>query len=236
MSSHKFSETQFSFCYVFEIIKKYNKKLVPLFPTLRQEKTLGYDAVIGGSLFLQFKIPKFMKKEKKYQISLQNNKQFEILYKLKSNKPANKVFYVAPEFHELKEMNSFYLNKTIEQNSAHFSLENFPYPLTGKSHKLKYQYCTLATTQGNIPLTNISNNPTGTYGILNSNPVSINMVHNALSDSDKRDEMRLIEKAKFLLTNVIPEVDKSEFEIDDPVDKLFSILLVKYNTVWIPIR
>jgi hypothetical protein len=79
MSICEFSETQFSFSYVFEILKKY-EKLIPLFPTLREEKKVGYDVQVGSSLFLQFKRPeRYFKKENRYAISLKNKGNYSPL-------------------------------------------------------------------------------------------------------------------------------------------------------------
>jgi hypothetical protein len=229
----KFSETQFSFCYVFEILKKY-PKLMPIFPTLREEKYLGYDVKIGGSLFLQFKRPKYLANNK-YQIKLARD-QFQILYNLKLNKPANKVFYVAPIFHTLQDMRNFYVTGKIEENSAHFPLENFPASFSAKSHLLNYEHDASVSAQPNsIPLTINGSMPKGTYGVLNSEPVSVNTEHRVITEQDARDPMKLSEKTDFLLKEVIPENVSNKYEYDNEVDKLYSILLVEYNILWIPI-
>lgn len=230
----KFSETQFSFCYVFEILKKY-PKLMPIFPTLREEKHLGYDADIGGSLFLQFKRPKSLANNK-YQIKLTRD-QFQILYNLKFNKPANKVFYVAPIFHALQDMRNFYINGKIEENSAHFPLENFPASLTGKVHRLHYEYSApqLSGSKNSIPLTVNGSVPKGTYGELNSEPVSVITEHKIISESDFRDVMTLTQKANYLLREVIPQNISNKYEYRNEVDKLYSILIAEYNILWIPI-
>jgi hypothetical protein len=235
MTACGFSETQFSFCYVFEILSKYPGKLVPLFPTTNQENKRGYDVNIGGSLFLQFKRPRYLKSENKYQIDIKNEKQFKLLYKLKSGKPANKVFYVAPIFHKLREMKRLYLSKEIEKSSALFPLEQFPPPSNAKYHKLKYEYSAQANKSFVVPITDQGFQPKGTYGVLNSDPISIETRHAVFSESDKRDVMTLDEKAKFLLNNVIPQEVARNFEIDNVVDRLFSILLVQYNILWLPI-
>lgn len=207
---------------------------MPLFPTTNQEKKLGYDVNIGGSLFLQFKRPSYLKSEKIYQISLKNEEQFKILYNLKLNKPANKVFYAAPIFYKLRDFKNFYLNKTIEENSALFPLEGFTPPPNNGYHKLKYEYH-ISNVNQSVPLTNLDAQPKGTYGILNSDPISIETLHNIFSESDKRDVMPLVEKADFLIKNVIPRSVELDFEIENSVDRLFSILLVRYNILWIPI-
>lgn len=208
---------------------------MPLFPTTNQEKTLGYDVDIGGSLFLQFKRPRYLKSKKIYKISIENQEQFRILYNLKQNKPTNKVFYAAPIFHEITEMRKFYLSKTIENNSALFPLELFPFPKDDGHHELSYEYHMPNVNPSSVPLTNLNAQPKGTYGILNSDPISIETLHSVISASDNRDVMPLVKKAEFLIEQVIPRNAAREFEIESPVDRLFAILLVKYNILWIPI-
>lgn len=207
---------------------------MPIFSTLREEKHLGYDVEIGGSLFLQFKRPKSLANNK-YQIKLVRH-QFQVLYNLKLNKPANKVFYVAPIFHTLKDMRGFYINGTIEENSAHFLLEKFPSSLSAKSHILNYEHDASVSGHSNsVPLTINGSTPKGTYGVLNSKPVSINTEHRVITEQDYRDPMALSEKANFLLREVIPANVSNKYEYENEVDKLYSILIAEYNILWIPI-
>lgn len=68
----EFSETQFMFSFVHELLNKQQvsslKWFVPMFPTQHAEKKLGYDFKINNpvyAIFIQFKVP-----EKKYQQEL----------------------------------------------------------------------------------------------------------------------------------------------------------------------
>jgi hypothetical protein len=87
-------------------------------------------------LFLQFKIPVYLK-DNKYQIKINTkDNQFQLLKKLK--RPANLVYYAAPKFHESERMQEFYLTDKIENNSILFSVDQFPDD--GEYHRLKYEY------------------------------------------------------------------------------------------------
>lgn len=241
MANCEFSETQFAFCYVNEMLNRYPHILMPIFPTLRQERKLGWDVridddtEIDGSLFIQFKRPKFLSRTKKYKITITKH-QFDILYILKKDKPANNVFYVAPIFHTLDEMKDHHINNEIEKNTAHFPLENFPSSLTKNHHGLTYEYDSMSDIN-TIPLTSGGSIPTDTYGIINSEPISIENKHCIDFDSIKPDRMKLIKKSQYLLNNVIPGNVVDAFDkIESPVEQLFSILLVRYNILWIPIK
>jgi hypothetical protein len=235
-SAKRFSETQFSFCYVQEFLQKQSKIIMPIFPTLRAEKKLGYDVKIGRSLFLQFKRPS-IRANNVYQIEISLN-QFNILYKLKHNKPYNKVFYVAPLFHTNSDMRKFYVAGEIENNSAHFALENFPPKLNKSIHRLNYEYGRFGSAPlSTIPLTIHGSKPKGTFGVLNSDPICIDVEYGIFEKEFQADPnpMKLIEKANYLLANVIPESVRQKYDIVDPVHKLYSILISYYNILWIPI-
>ncbi|MBI2792322.1 MAG: hypothetical protein HYX61_10205 [Gammaproteobacteria bacterium] len=218
----EFSETQFAFCYVFELINNNPERFVmPWFPNTVQEgrEGGGYDVNINGSLFLQFKIPEYLKTKQKYKIKIDtNHKQYVLLKELK--RPANLVYYCAPKFHEEYKIRELYNDKMIGENSVLFPIEEFPND--GEYHKLKYEYIS---------------GENHTYGVLSSDPKKISSVSDVFSGNFKPDRMSLNQKANFVLNNIVSKIEHipNVKQIND-VDWLFSLLLLHYNILWIPIK
>lgn len=215
-----FSETQFAFCFTFEILQKYfPREIVPHFPNTVEEGRSGggYDVSIDGSLFLQFKVPVYLKKGK-YKIKIHTeDEQFRLLKEL--NRPANLVYYSAPKFHTREDIENFYIKKQIENNSALFSIKNFPED--GAYHNLKYEY----------------KDDNHSYGILSSEPKEIETLSNIFSIPYHPYQMLLSEKADFLL-EIIKKFDYNlcDSKVDNNIDRVFSILLNRYNILWIPLK
>jgi hypothetical protein len=111
----------------------------PVFPSLIEEGRTGggYDLKLnrhGIPLFIQFKLSEYMKGRSNtpeirnglfssgfYRMHLRplrRSDQHNLLLDLESN--GNDVFYVAPLFHELHELNEYYLSGQILQKSAFF--------------------------------------------------------------------------------------------------------------------
>lgn len=224
----EFSETQFAFCYVFELIKNNPTKFImPWFPNTVQEgrEGGGYDVKINlnpqisGSIFLQFKIPVHLKTKQKYKINIDTrSKQFELLKKLK--RPANLVYYCAPKFHTVNQINNLYVNNEIEKNSALFPIEAFP--CDNKQHRLIYEY----------------KENSGSYGELFSKPQNVSAFENVFCGSFNEDSMSLRDKARFVLDNIVNKTEAIPDYLSsiNEVDLLFLILLFEYNILWIPIK
>lgn len=218
----EFSETQFSFCFTFEILKTYPNLQMPNFPNTVQEGRAGggYDVEINGSLFFQFKIPEYLQQDEKYRIKIiTKDNQFKLLKKLK--RPANIVCYCAPKFYTCNEMENFYCTKQIESNSALFSIEHFP--TEGNYHKLLYEY---------------KKDSLKSCGILSSDPKEIKISPGVFSNSYIESPMTLSEKANILwsiIKEINPELGKKESE-SNKTDRVFSVLLMHYNILWIPIK
>lgn len=104
----------------------------PVFPSLIKEgkENGGYDLALesgGVPLFLQFKLSEYMKNKrvmecKKYGLfsppfyrmhlqPLRHSRQHSLLLDLEGK--GNLVYYVAPTFHEIKEINQYYINREI---------------------------------------------------------------------------------------------------------------------------
>lgn len=108
----------------------------PVFPSLIEEGRSGggYDVQlprIGMPLFLQFKLSHHMKNgnaaewnlfgSSYYRIYLRPaylSMQHQLLQALEND--GNEVYYAAPEFHRLDELNEAYLNDTVYERSAFF--------------------------------------------------------------------------------------------------------------------
>lgn len=240
----QFSETQFAFCYVFELIAKY-PKLMPLFPNTVQEgrKGGGYDVEIDGSLFLQFKIPEYLTRDKKYKIKIdtkigkKEHNQFTLLKELKRNKPANIVYYCAPKFHEEEKLRELYHAQGIENNSAHFPIEQFPD--NGKHHNLKYEYeYEYELDQDGKSIEIINTKEPNTFGLLYSKPIKISSYSDVFSIGYQPDPMPLKRKANILIKEIVNKTKYIPYNnnIINDVDWLFSVLLLHYNILWIPIK
>ncbi|MBS0289800.1 MAG: hypothetical protein JSS07_07190 [Proteobacteria bacterium] len=240
----EFSETQFAFSFVWELIRKYpNRFIMPWFPNTVQEgrEGGGYDVKIdlnqniSGSLFLQFKIPEYLKSKQKYKIKIEtNHNQFRLLKSLK--RPANLVYYCTPKFHKEDEIKNFFNSSSIEGNSALFSIEEFPND--GEYHKLIYEYKPEEIKAiESISIVNHNSTEINTYGILSSVPMAISIFSGVFSVNFQTDQMTLIRKAEFILNNVVSKIESipNINKIND-VDWLFSILLLRYNILWIPIK
>lgn len=214
-----FSETQFAFCFTFEILKNYPNLVMPQFPNTVQEgrRGGGYDVAIDGSIFIQFKIPNYHKRKNDYKIKIDTEcKQHALLKELK--KPANCVYYAAPKFHTSDDLEKFYNSNLIERNSALFSIEDFP---NNAVHK------------------HVTFSRSGTQGTLHSNKESIDISQEIFSckssSSYLPDPMLLPVKAGYILDfikNVDPAIN-TKYGKEKIVNEVFSILLIKYNILWI---
>lgn len=136
-----FSEFSYGYAVTEELVNRHHATIIaaPMFPSLYDEGKAGggYDVQIplsGMPVFLQFKTSDCLEganaKEHRsghlgipyYRMHLRPTKhsdQHNLLLKLESFGDA--VFYIAPEFHLFKELNSFYLGRTVVAHSAAFS-------------------------------------------------------------------------------------------------------------------
>ncbi|MCR4655979.1 MAG: hypothetical protein K5770_07115 [Lachnospiraceae bacterium] len=137
----EFSETQFAFGIVFEIVKKNcisKGYSAPLFPTQAMEGEFGYDMQLNGktrTLFLQFKVPekKTTKSAKYWKDHNQAYYEFKIypqtisnqhnaLVKLAKEDERNRVYYCSPGFITCDEYNEYYRRSKIDANSIYVPL------------------------------------------------------------------------------------------------------------------
>lgn len=212
----EFSETQFAFNYTFEILKKYTNLRNPFFPNIRQEggPDGGYDVKLDfeveGSVFLQFKIPMYHKRINKYQIRFETNQlellRQKVIKELQYDKPANLVYYAAPNFHTCKDLENFYYNEEIELNSALFPVEDFP-KFTQK-HTLKYAFREVELQDQGVLIEQfpenghrfINHDKEKIYGLINSTPKGIEISPTIFSKPNYEPSIMLLsKKAEFLL-------------------------------------
>ncbi len=135
-----FSEFSYSYAVTEELVTKNKAKVIgaPRFPSLYEEgKKGGYDVNIplsGKPVFLQFKLSEYLERTNARECSkgilpvpyyrmhlrpARHSDQHQLLLDLE--KSGESVFYIAPEFHLLAELNQHYLRKCVIVNSAAFS-------------------------------------------------------------------------------------------------------------------
>lgn len=131
MKSH-FSEFTYGYTLVEELSRSSSFTAVPTFPSLIEEgKVGGYDVALkvsGLPFFLQFKRSDHMvrRSAKYYSVfgssyyrfnlhALRHSKQHNLLLQLENC--GYPVFYVAPKFHENKELHNNYFNSSIASES-----------------------------------------------------------------------------------------------------------------------
>jgi len=153
----KFSETQFSFGIMREIVDGlvFGYVGVPIFPSLIQEGEHGWDVRFDSSMtayFLQFKVAeKLTSKNAKEMSAFSGNpyfrfktypdyqsKQHELLFSLSKN-DRNNVFYCAPAFISIKEFEANFLNKKIAQESFFVNLKDFSDVNNTEQHSICFQ-------------------------------------------------------------------------------------------------
>lgn len=160
----KFSETSYGFAVTREIEKHLTNKnnsillQAPSFPTLRQERKLGYDVKIdipqaSGPVILQFKLGEHISqahkksptwphaREAHYRIDFpSNHHQLQLLQSLENNLKQNKkpaiIKYLAPAFTELGVFSNHYQNETIIKHS--YSCNPSDIPSDGNKHHLVF--------------------------------------------------------------------------------------------------
>lgn len=236
MANCKFSETQFSFCFTFEFIKSFFPVIpLPLFPsTVREGMAGGYDVNIDGNIFFQFKVPRVFTRrtakvavrwdrhgKKFYVFKIKTNgKQFELLKGIKTT--TNEVYYCAPEFASIAELEDLYYKYQIVNHSAWFPIEAFPPPNSG-NHELTYS-------------------AGGTTGVLYSEPRSIEKeLIKSPSQRFERTGVSTIYKEAQRLIKVIDRIDErvtldiNRENQNELVKRVHSILISHFNTHWYPV-
>lgn len=167
----EFSELSFAFAYMADLAKKLPGKFstAPSFPStvLEGKKGYGYDVkigLVGIPVFLQFKLAHCMKSGNAnefstgtfsqgtpvnpvyrfYLMALGKSRQTSLMLKLE--KKHDLVFYVAPAFHKVKELNSYFASSSVDTHSRSIrpsrikkmpdKLEHFvSYRLSGPCHR-----------------------------------------------------------------------------------------------------
>lgn len=130
------SEFSYGYALTSEIVQSCGATMLgaPIFPSLIEEGSLGYDLslpIAGNPLFLQFKLSDWMvldsaKGADKVAVPhyrmhlrpLKHSKQHDLLLRLESRGKC--VFYAAPEFSRAEELNDVYQKKNVIQRTAFF--------------------------------------------------------------------------------------------------------------------
>lgn len=141
----EFSELSFAFAYMSDLTKKLPGMLTiaPSFPSTVMEgkKGYGYDVKLGFKgipVFLQFKLAHCLTRKSAtefakgkfphskpvdpvyrfYLMALGESRQTSLMLKLERRHDL--VFYVAPAFHKVSELNSHFISSSVENNSRAF--------------------------------------------------------------------------------------------------------------------
>jgi hypothetical protein len=158
--SDSFSEFTYAFALVNELITLGNPPIVsvPVFPSLIEEgrATGGYDVKLdrpGQPLFLQFKLAKQIRgrraREFRQQIfwspfyrmyirARRSSRQHELLLELEQSNLGN-VYYCAPAFHTLWELNRFYEERRIAQYTRFVKPTELPAISDDEEHWLSFR-------------------------------------------------------------------------------------------------
>ena len=152
------SEFSYGYALTEDLIRWEGKLLTaaPVFPSLIVEGKSGggYDLKLefaGMPLFLQFKLSDYMRRgevefankifaEPFYRMHLRSRKrsrQHELLLELES--AGNEVYYVAPKFHEVVELNDAYANKRIVNRSVFVPPSSIGKLPDDEEHHLSFQ-------------------------------------------------------------------------------------------------
>jgi hypothetical protein len=149
-----FSEFSYGFGIAREIqlLADKNTRAYPIFPSLVNEKNLGWDVKFrfrGVSLFLQFKRSDYLKKNNArewnnfnqpyYRFSVYSFKespQHNCLVDLAARKPH--VYYCAPLFHMDADFNKFYLRRRVLGESVWISTRGLPRIQGRQHHRISY--------------------------------------------------------------------------------------------------
>lgn len=152
-----FSEIQFAFGVMNELVNYYFKPQkvwgVPMFPTQRKEKYVGYDVGIKGpvrTLFFQFKVPEKKTTSKgKYwrsfggpyyefkiwpdNLTHQHNELVDLAKDLR-----HEVYYCAPGFHTDEGFEEYYQNIMISKKSIYVPCTRLPKIKGNDEHDISY--------------------------------------------------------------------------------------------------
>lgn len=241
MPKCEFSETQFSFCYTFEFIKKYCPwSIIPYFPStyVEGQPGYGYDVKVDSHIYLQFKIPKYITMRRVqnaqqwdsfnqayYRTKLNtDSEQHKLLNKLKEDSLFNEVCYVMPEFHDNNSISKHYISKNIVSNSAVFAIEDLPAYNSGH-HNLCYvtgtNYAFMFSEPKRIPKRNLGERNLDNVKEANSLFQEAKRIRNILIENDL----------------VFPqEYNIKTFESDTELaNKVRNLLLSYFNILWLPI-
>jgi len=157
----EFSERQFESLFNSEFVSKYKALLSapPFFPTLNREAFLGYDCRYdfkkgfkAKSLMLQFKVSHFVKNRSRNNVHIYDcyggayfrfsvmrrniSKQHKIILKLA--KSGKSIFYCAPLFYRLHELNNFFGRNGVINNSRLFNPIGMGDLPDNKQHHVSY--------------------------------------------------------------------------------------------------
>lgn len=152
----RFTESTFAFAFTQELVKKLNLLTVPEFISQQAEKLKGYDVKFHWKepIFIQFKISDYLygptsserrlfKTEPYFRFKLHQDRRNKIVYNqhnllCKLNKSNRHVYYCAPIFHKKSELNKYFQNSNLSDNSVLFKPNQMGNVWRQSKHRVVY--------------------------------------------------------------------------------------------------
>ena len=157
LAQEGFSEFTYGFALTNELISVTPALSVPIFPSLIEEgRGAGYDVRLdlpGKPLFIQFKLSRLMRGRRAiefqnrefyapfYRMSFRaraRSRQHELLQTLEQQNSEG-VYYVAPAFHMLAQLNNYFERRQVAVNSRRVRPSEVPLPDDRTEHWLSFQ-------------------------------------------------------------------------------------------------
>ena len=219
----EFSETQFLFCFLRELLNKNHQISMPFIPTQRKEKTLGYDSRLKNGFhvfFIQFKVPesRISLKAKYYKDfnslpyycfkihNKSNNNQHQTLTQLAKKNPGS-VYYCTPAYNTYIELEKSFDSNQIIINSKFIDC----------GHK------------------NLQNLSTGDHCITFQNNCNKGYIHSNKSEVDMFDYNTIVEKSMYISDEeeFVSRIKETEVNIGEAsnICEVSKVLLKKYNII-----
>lgn len=234
--SARFNEREFEFCFNAEFVRKNGAALIgtPIIPSQRIEYVLGYDvefrlqnSQFTRSLFLQHKVTSYSEHRRgkntfiwncyngpyyRFPVErLDRTRQHNLLVDLATK--GEDVFYCAPIFAGLDNLQNFFVHDQVMDNSRYFDPEDM-----GKVTDFEQHH--------------VSCDPTGTYGFFHSDSKRLRTTLTWQLLTDKAVVRRVDLQYTQTLLNYLTESIKATFEalpsVPDEVKKKGTVLIISY--------
>ena len=221
----EFSEFSYGFAYTDALIRRRGRlNAAPAFPSLRDEKTKGYDLYLnsrGVPIFLQFKLSDrlvsrnaqywFVHSGPYYRVNitpLRRSPQHNLLKELNTS-GNHHVYYVAPLFYRTKEFNDAYLAGDLIGQSVSIPVSQLPLLLDREDHQITFtgtNFHCWHTDEENL------------QGLLLDGDFSSELVYETIEDMFNRGVVEVIEANYFAgLLDILVSIVRNSFEGNMPL-------------------